>query len=79
MHFLSFDLDGTLAESEAFDSELYVEAVRSVLGVDIKADWTGYRHQTDSEILNEIIDRQSAQRSGMPKCRRDAARTAWPN
>ena len=59
MHFLSFDLDGTLADSEAFDGELYVEAVRCVLGVDIEADWTGYRHQTDSGILNEIIDRSA--------------------
>ncbi|MDE0002070.1 MAG: haloacid dehalogenase-like hydrolase [Rhodospirillaceae bacterium] len=59
MHFLSFDLDGTLAESEAFDGELYVEVVRSEMGIDIEADWTGYRHQTDSGILNEIIDRST--------------------
>lgn len=32
---VTFDLDGTLADSVAFDGELYVEAVRSVLGVDI--------------------------------------------
>lgn len=57
MHFVSFDLDGTLADSEAFDGELYVEAVRSVLGVDIEADWSGYRHRSDSGILDEIIDR----------------------
>ena len=60
MHLVTFDLDGTLADSAAFDGELYVEAVRSVLGVDIEADWTGYRHQTDSGILNEIIDRSAA-------------------
>ena len=59
MHLVTFDLDGTLADSEAFDGELYVEAVRSVLRVDIEADWTGYRHQTDSGILNEIIDRSA--------------------
>ena len=57
MHLVTFDLDGTLADSEAFDGELYVEVVHSVLGVEIEADWTGYRHQTDSGILNEIIDR----------------------
>lgn len=59
MHFVTFDLDGTLADSEAFDGELYVEAVRSVLGVEIEADWTGFRHQTDSGILNEIFDRST--------------------
>ena len=59
MQLVTFDLDGTLAESEAFDGELYVEAVRGVLGVDIEADWAGYRHQTDSGILNEIIDRST--------------------
>ena len=67
MHFVTFDLDGTLADSEAFDGELYVEAVRSVLGVDIEADWTGYRHRTDGGILNEIIDRSipNADRSSL--------------
>ena len=67
MHLVTFDLDGTLADSVAFDGELYVEAVRSVLGVDIDADWTGYRHQTDSGILNEIIDRSmpNADRSSL--------------
>ena len=59
MHFVTFDLDGTLADSEAFDGELYVEAVRCVLGIDIEADWNGYRHRTDSGILNEIIDRST--------------------
>ena len=59
MHLVAFDLDGTLADSEAFDGELYVEAVRSVLGIDIEADWTGYRHRTDSGILDEIIDRST--------------------
>ena len=59
MHLVSFDLDGTLANSEAFDGELYVEAVHCVLGVDIEADWTDYRHRTDSGILNEIIDRST--------------------
>ena len=52
-----FDLDGTLADSEAFDGQLYVQAVRTVLGIEIQAEWSGYRHQTDSGILNELIDR----------------------
>ena len=56
MYFVSFDLDGTLADSEAFDTKLYVEAVRSVLGIDIESDWSVYRHATDSGVLDEIID-----------------------
>ena len=65
MHFVSFDLDGTLADSEAFDTKLYVEAVRTVLGIDIETEWSVYRHPTDSGILDEIIDRSipSADRS----------------
>ena len=57
MHLIAFDLDGTLADSEAFDGELYVDAVHTVLGVEIEADWSRFRHRTDSGILNEIIDR----------------------
>ena len=34
MHLIAFDLDGTLADSEAFDGELYVDAVHAVLGLD---------------------------------------------
>ena len=72
MHFVTFDLDGTLADSEAFDGEIYVEAVRSVLGVKIDADRTGYRHRTDSGILNEIIDRSTpnADRSSLRSAER---------
>ena len=57
MHLIAFDLDGTLADSEAFDGELYVDTVNTVLGIEIEADWSRYRHRTDSGILDEIIDR----------------------
>lgn len=59
MHLVSFDLDGTLVDSETFDGQLYVEAVRSVLGIEIDSDWSGYRHRTDSGILTEILERSS--------------------
>ena len=39
MHLVMFDIDGTLVDSAGFDSELYEEAVRSVLDVEI-----GYHH-----------------------------------
>lgn len=54
-----FDLDGTLVESDEFDGALYAKAVRDVLNVDVDEDWSGYRHVTDSGILNEILDRHA--------------------
>ena len=67
MNLIVFDLDGTLADSEEFDGHLYVQAVRTVLGLEIEADWSGYRHRTDSGILSEILDRSNldADRSSM--------------
>jgi len=51
-----FDLDGTLVDSHAFDSQLYAEALREVLGdVDIDPTWRRYRHVTDEGILAQIL------------------------
>ncbi len=38
MNLVTFDLDGTLADSETFDGQLYVQSVRTVLGTEIEAD-----------------------------------------
>ncbi len=57
MHLLVFDLDGTLVESDEFDGVLYCKAVRDVLDIEVDDDWSGYRHVTDSGILDEILDR----------------------
>lgn len=57
MHLVVFDVDGTLVESEDFDGRLYARAIRSALKVDVEEDWSGYRHVTDSGILNEVLDR----------------------
>jgi len=57
MNLVLFDLDGTLVDSGAFEGELYVHAVRSVLGIAIDTDWSRYRHETDSGILDEVLDR----------------------
>ncbi len=57
MDLLVFDVDGTLVDSEDFDGILYAQAIRTVLEIDIDEDWSGYRHQTDSGILNEVLDR----------------------
>jgi len=57
MHLVVFDVDGTLVESEDFDGILYARAIRNALKIEVDEDWSGYRHQTDSGILNEVLDR----------------------
>ena len=52
-----FDIDGTLVDSAGFDSALYVEAVESVLNVEIDGDWNHYEHVSDSGILDEVLRR----------------------
>ncbi len=58
MHLIAFDIDGTLIDSDEFDSELFVQAVQTVLAIDIDDDWSAYRHVTDGGILDEIIDNE---------------------
>ena len=56
MHAVIFDIDGTLLDSDAVDAELYVAAVRDVLGgVRIREGWSEYEHVTDTGILHEIL------------------------
>jgi len=57
MHLVMFDIDGTLVDSAGFDAELYVEAVSSVLNVEIDSDWNVYEHVSDSGILAEVLRR----------------------
>lgn len=57
MNLILFDIDGTLVDSQEFDSELFVCAVRTVLGIEVNDDWSAYRNVTDGGILDEIIDR----------------------
>ena len=56
MHLIMFDIDGTLVESNDFDSECYQAAIQDVLGALIHTDWDKYDHPTDSGILNQVID-----------------------
>jgi phosphoglycolate phosphatase-like HAD superfamily hydrolase len=52
-----FDLDGTLVDSDDFDGELYIAAVRQVIGdVEINGSWRRYRHVTDAGVLAQIIE-----------------------
>jgi len=55
MHLVMFDIDGTLVDSAGFDTQLYVQAVKSVLGVEIDSDWNAYEHVSDSGILDEVM------------------------
>jgi beta-phosphoglucomutase-like phosphatase (HAD superfamily) len=55
MHLVMFDIDGTLVDSAGFDTKLYVEAVRDVLGIEIDSDWNAYEHVSDSGILEEVL------------------------
>src|SRR5688572_18514423 len=57
MHLVMFDIDGTLVDSAGFDSALYVEAVRSILNIEIDRDWNTYEHVSDSGILEEVARR----------------------
>jgi phosphoglycolate phosphatase-like HAD superfamily hydrolase len=56
MNAVIFDIDGTLIESMAFDTALYIKAVNNILGsLVIHPDWNHYRHVTDTGILSEIL------------------------
>lgn len=63
MHLITFDIDGTLVDSQDFDSDLYVESIRKVLNVEIGSDWSKYKHVTDSGILNQIIEENNLHHS----------------
>jgi beta-phosphoglucomutase-like phosphatase (HAD superfamily) len=57
MHAIIFDIDGTLLDSDVIDAELYVAAVRHVLGdVRIRGGWGEYEYVTDTGILGSILD-----------------------
>jgi len=52
-----FDVDGTLIESMAIDSELFLSSITSVLGpVKFRANLNDYEHVTDSGVLAQLID-----------------------
>ena len=56
MKAIIFDIDGTLVESAAADTELYLSAIRDVLGpVRIRGSLGDYDHVTDSGILSQIF------------------------
>ena len=56
MHLVCFDIDGTPVSSADFDADLYEQAVRDVLGLDLNPDWSQYKNVSDSGILEEILE-----------------------
>ena len=62
MHLLMFDIDGTLVDSTGFDSQLYADAVREVLGIELDGRWGRYEHVTDSGILAQVLRELGADR-----------------
>jgi phosphoglycolate phosphatase-like HAD superfamily hydrolase len=56
MQVVCFDIDGTLVHSAGFDGELYEEALRNALGVELHTDLSRYRDVSDSGILAEILE-----------------------
>ena len=55
MHLVMFDIDGTLVDSAGFDGELYAQAVRSVLKVEVDRNWDAYEHVSDRGVLEQIL------------------------
>jgi phosphoglycolate phosphatase-like HAD superfamily hydrolase len=54
-----FDIDGTLTQSQAIDSAIYLRTLEDVFGFrDIGADWSQYKNATDSGILDEVFERR---------------------
>jgi phosphoglycolate phosphatase-like HAD superfamily hydrolase len=54
-----FDIDGTLTETMQVDTECFLCAFEEVFGFKgIDADWSRYRHTTDSGILGELFERR---------------------
>lgn len=51
-----FDVDGTLIESLETDRDIFVIAVKKVLGVtEVNTDWSSYPHVTDQGVVREIM------------------------
>lgn len=57
MKAIVFDVDGTLIESMAMDSELYFSSISAVLGpVAFRAKLNDYDHVTDSGIIAQLMN-----------------------
>jgi len=55
MHLIMFDIDGTLIESNDFDSICFSRAVNDVLNITVDTNWKRYKHVSDLGILRQLI------------------------
>ena len=57
MKAIIFDIDGTLIESLAIDSDLYFSSISAVLGpVEFRENLNDYDHVTDSGIIAQVME-----------------------
>lgn len=57
MKAILFDIDGTLIESMAVDTELYLASISEILGpVSVREQLSDYDHVTDTGILAQLLD-----------------------
>ena len=54
MHYLMFDIDGTLLDSYALGTDIFVAAVKAVTGIVIETDWQQYPHVTNTDIVHAM-------------------------
>ncbi len=60
-HLILFDIDDTLVQSQAIDSDIYLRALEQVFGFGgVASDWSTYRNTTDSGILDELFETRLA-------------------
>ena len=58
MNLVMFDMDGTLTDTTALDTNCYVHAIEQALGLEkIETDWESYPHASSSCCLEEIVRR----------------------
>ena len=63
MRLVIFDIDGTLTQTMKADEECFRRSLAEVCGFsDMDADWSRYKHATDSGVFNEIYE----SRAGRP-------------
>lgn len=62
-----FDLDGTLAATNAVDSACFLDAFRAEFGFTPSSDWASYEHCTDEGITIEAVETRLGARPTPPQ------------
>jgi phosphoglycolate phosphatase-like HAD superfamily hydrolase len=79
MNLLVFDLDGTLADTNAIDGQCYVDACREVLGIELDGvDWSTFEHVTDAGIAEALRPGCSAELQANVVARLERAASEHP-